>query len=596
MKNTIKIMNSFFKSVFATMLGGFFLFLVFFLILIGVISAIASSGNKKILVEKESVLYLDLSQPVVERTSKNPFENMNYFSGKTNKPLGINDITQAIANAKTDDRIKGILINAAGVNADYASIEPIRNAIDSFKRSGKFIYAFGDNIPQNAYYLASAADSVFINPVGGIDFRGIYLELMFFKKALDKLDVEVQIVRHGKFKSAIEPFILEKMSDENRRQMQQLASGIWGHLLDRISDSRKIPVDTLNKVADSLFAFDAGKALQYKLVDGIIYRDELDSRINKRIGHKSDESLRLVSMNDYITDTKWKNVSIESKRIAVIYAYGDITMNQDGSGGIGGIELSRTIRKAVTDSTIKAIVLRVNSPGGDALASEMIWREVSNATKIKPVVVSMGTYAASGGYYISCAASYIFAEPTTITGSIGVFGMIPNFQKLMNDRVGITTDGISTNANSEYLTTSKAMSPFTRQTIQKEIEKIYGIFIKRVGDGRKMDISMVDSIGQGRVWSGIDGKKLGLVDELGGLNAAIGKAAKLAKLDKYEIVELPKQKEFLDELIASFTETEVSEQRLQQVMGQYYVLYKTLVSVKRMSNIQARLPFVVNFN
>ncbi len=589
-------MNNFFKTVFATMLGGFFLFLILFLLLLGLVFAIASSGEKKELVEKESVLYLDLSYPLVERSSNNPFENMNFMTGKPEKSFAIREVTNALDYASTDDRIKGILINAAGVNADYASIEPIREALDSFKSSGKFVYAFGDNITQNAYYLSSAADSVFVNPIGGIDFRGIYMELMFFKKALEKLDVDMQIVRHGKFKSAIEPFILEKMSDENRTQMQHLASGIWSHILSKISISRKIPVDTLNRVADSLFAFDAEKALQFKLVDGLCYKDQVDKKILKRMGKSSSDPLKLVSMSNYLTDTKWKMIEFEKDRIAVIYAFGDITMNQTGNEGIGGIQLATTIRSAVSDSSIKAIVLRVNSPGGDALASEMIWREVSNAIKVKPVVVSMGSYAASGGYYISCAANYIFAEPTTLTGSIGVFGVSPNFQKLMNERLGITTDGVSTNANSDYLTTSKPMSKYTSITIQKEIEKIYSIFTQRVAEGRKMSIAEVDSIGQGRVWSGIDGKNLGLVDELGGMNAAISKAADLAKIKKFEVVELPKQKEFFDELISSISNAETSDSYMQKTMGSYYILYKTLVNIKSMSNIQARMPFIVYFN
>ncbi|MPM22821.1 Protease 4 [bioreactor metagenome] len=414
---------------------------------------------------------------------------------------------------------------------------------------------------------------------------------MFFKNALAKLNVDMQIIRHGKFKSAVEPFMLDKMSDENRLQLQTFADGIWGQIVKEVAKSRHMDTARVNVVADSLFALNAEGALKYNIVDSLIYRDQLNTLLLAKTVQTGD--IPFVSLSDYHKSIKEKLLSYNSNRIAVIYAFGEINNGKYQHGTISGKHMSKVIREAAADSSIKAIVLRVNSPGGDALASDMIWREVYLANKIKPVVVSMGDYAASGGYYISCAARKIYAEPTTLTGSIGVFGVIPNMQKLFNEKLGITFDEVKTNQHSDYIGTTKPMSDFDKATIQSQIEDIYATFVKHVAEGRNMTPEAVDSIGQGRIWCGTDAIRIGLVDELGGIYEAIAYAAQAANITEYSVEELPVQKDFLTTLMEDFgSETKVEGNKIiEQQLGEFAPLYEAWQKATQMSGIQARLPY-----
>jgi protease-4 len=582
-------MKEFFKMMFASMTGCLITVLVVFFVMMGVISGLMSSGDSEIVVEDKTVLVIELNKAIVERTTDNPFENIDFASMKSDKSLGLNQILATIKYAATDERIGGILLDLSGLDAGYATIEAIRNQLDTFKASGKFVFAYGDSYSQKAFYLASIAQKLYLNPKGSIEFKGLYMESMFFKGALEKLEVDAQIIRHGKFKSAVEPFMLDKMSDANRLQLQTFANSLWGQVVDQISKSRAVNTASLNSIADSLLAWDASGALKYKLVDGLVYRDELESLLNTK--SETEGGAPTLSLSDYYSSVKEKMFKYSENRIAVIYAFGEINNGKASYGTISGKAMSKTIRDAANDPAIKAIVLRVNSPGGDALASEMIWREVYLANKIKPVVVSMGDYAASGGYYISCAARRIYAEPTTLTGSIGVFGVIPNLQKMFNNKLGITFDGVKTNDHSDYIGVNKPMSDFDRAVIQKQIEDIYATFVQRVADGRKMTNADVDSIGQGRIWCGVDALRIGLVDELGGIDYAIAYAAKEAGISEYSIEELPIEKDFFTEFVENMQSDTRTADIMRSELGDFAPLFDAWQRATQMSGVQTRLPF-----
>lgn len=586
-------MRDFFKMMFASMLGFFLTMILLGFLFLIIMMGMVASFEKEVTVSDKSVLKINLKYAVPERSSNNPFEEFNFTSMKTEKQLGLNAILQSIRYAAEDDRISGILLDLSTVPSAYATIEAIRNALDTFKLSGKFIYAYGDNLSQKAYYLATVADKVFMNPLGYLEFKGIYLEIMFFKKTLEKLEVDAQIIRHGKFKSAVEPFMLEKMSDSNREQLNTYIGGIWKHILKNISKNRNISTDSLNVIADNLYTWDANGALKYKMVDALIYRDELEQMISKKLALEEDENIPFLALGKYYENIKARLMTFEDDKIAVIYASGEIVNGNNSSDVIDGKRMAECIRQARADSSIKAIVLRVNSPGGDALASEMIWREVYLTNQVKPVIVSMGDYAASGGYYIACAARRIFAEATTLTGSIGVFGVIPNMQRLFNNKLGVTFDNVKTNEHSDYFSVTHPMSEFDQAVILKQIESIYFTFIQRVADGRNMSSTEVDSLGQGRIWSGLDALENGLVDELGGIYDAIDFAAEEAGLSEYSVVELPKQKDFIEELISDITEQSSVKEKIMMELGVFAPMYEAYMHLQKVQGIQARLPYFI---
>ena len=590
-------MKQFFKMMLASMAGYFVLSLIMCLIFFSMLVSIASFTKKTTVeIDRNSVLTLKLDQAIPDRTSNNPFADFNFASMESKKSQGLDNILKALKRAATDDKIKGIFLDLNDVPAGIASIEEIRNALLDFKKSGKFIISYSDDYTQKAYYIASVADQIYLNPQGSITFKGLAAELMFFKGTLEKLDVKAQIIRHGKFKSAIEPFILDKMSDANREQYQKLLDGIWKQMLDGISAMRNISNLDLNLIADSLKIQTAEDALKYKLVDKLYYRDEVLAAINTKLGMGKDEDISFVSLTKFLNSKEGKTrITFGKKKIAVIYATGEIGSGKGDEKSIGSDGLSEAIRDARGDSSVRAIVLRINSPGGSALASEVIWREVVLARKVKPVVVSMGDVAASGGYYIACGASKIYAQPNTLTGSIGVFGLIPNLGDFFKNKLGITFDMVATNKHSDYITTYRSLEPFETGVLTNQVEHTYKVFVSHVAEGRKMTAADVDSIGQGRVWSGIDAKRIGLVDDIGGLQKAIDEAAKLAGLTDYKIADYPKFKDPFTQIIESLTGDERSEE-IKAALGENYIYYEYLQNLKSHKGIQARLPFDIQVN
>lgn len=587
-------MRQFFKFMFASMLGFLICFFILAALLIaGISTMIKSSEDEVFKISENSVLVLKLDDEIMDRASKNPFDNFNFSSLKSNHQHGLNEILKDIQKAKNDHNIKGIYLQLSTIPAGIATVDEIRNALLDFKSSNKFIISYSEHYTQKAYYLATAADAIYLNPAGDMDWKGLSAQLLFFKGMLEKLEVEPEIIRHGKFKSAIEPFILDKMSDANRIQTKAFIGSIWNHLLQGIMKQRKIEIDQLNALANNMTVNSAEDAVMAKLIDKLMYDDEVQLELNKRLKQKSDDKVSLVSLSKYhkVADSAHERLSMD--KIAVIFAQGDIESGEGDEKTIGSEKLAAAIREARNDSKVKAIVLRVNSPGGSALASDVIWRETVLAKKQKPLVVSMGDLAASGGYYISCAADKIIASPTTITGSIGVFGVMMNAQKLLNNKLGITIDTVKTNYHADAGTALRPSSAEEKAFMQKSVEKIYDDFIGKVAEGRHKTKAEIDSIGQGRVWSGVDALRLGLIDEMGGLEAAIAAAAKLAKIKEYRIYNLPKQKDALEQLVNDIS-GDVETKVIKKELGQSYNYVQQMRSFAKANNtVQMRMEYAV---
>jgi protease-4 len=589
-------MKQFFKFTLASILGVMVAGLLLFFITIGIISAMVSSSDEPAQTESNSVLLLKFDHEIVDRAQKNPLEGLDFGMFKGNKTVGLNDILDCIRKAKTDENIRGIYLNPTDIQAGMASVEEIRSALKDFKTSGKFIYAYGEYLSQKAYYLVTVADTLVLNPQGSVDFRGLGGERSFYKNALEKLGVEIQIVRHGKFKSAVEPFILDKMSDENRLQTETYLKSIWNEMLTDISASRKMGFDELNDIADMVATFrKADFAKQKNLVDRLKYKDQVIDDLKKLTGTSVSSDVKAVDIFHYIkVPEKRAQKGLARQKIAVIYASGGIDASVSDDG-IKSEDLSKTIREARRDSSIKAIVLRINSPGGSAYGSDVIWREVKLAAATKPVIASMGDVAASGGYYIAAAADTIMADRTTITGSIGIFGMIPNVSKLMSDKLGITTDVVMTNEHSDMISIVRPMSTFERDLMQQTIEEGYDTFISRVADGRKMDKTAVDAIGQGRVWAAPNAKEIKLIDSYGGLTDAIALARKMAKLDNFRIVNLPKLKDPFEELMKEISGS-AKATFMKDEMGEGYKYYEQLRGLISQRGILARMPYDIDIH
>ncbi len=588
-------MKQFLKFFLASVLGTFITLVIIFLILFGmIVSMITFSSKQEVVLEENTLLTIQLDQQIFDRKPGNPFEGFDFQGMKAAKNFGLDDILKNISKAKEDPKIKGILLDLSEVSAGTSQVEEIRNALLNFKESGKFVVSYADNLSQKAYYLASAANEIYLQPEGAVDFKGIMVDVAFYKNTLEKLGVEAQIIRHGKFKSAVEPFMLDKMSPENREQIQQFVGTIWNNLVAAISKSRNIPESRVNEIADSLLTTTANGALKCRFVDKLMYRDELVDNLKTRLGVDSAGKINSVEFDKYMDapDPVKKKID-RSKRIAVIYATGEVESGEGEENTIGSKNIPEAIRDARMDEKVKAIVLRVNSPGGSALVSDIVWREIEMAKKVKPVIASFGDVAASGGYYIACGANKIFAMPNTITGSIGVFGMIPNAQKLLAEKLGINYDMVKTNQNSEYISLNRPLSQYQKDVILGGIEDIYDVFTSHVAAGRKMTQASVDSIGQGRVWSGVDAKKLGLIDEFGGLDAAIAEAAKLAGIENYKIMVLPEPKSPFEEIFGEMSGSS-GESRLEKELGEYYAPIKTLRNLVKIQGPIARMPYDLN--
>lgn len=583
-------MMKFIKKLFISTITTIISFIIIVFVIVGLAAiSFSDSGSEISEIQNNSILKINLNSSITDRGSSNDIDISNIIN-QSQQNLGLNEILSSIEKAKNDDRIKGIYLNIENPNASIATIEEIRNKLQEFKDStDKFIVSYSEIYSQSAYLISSVAHQIYMHPEGILELKGLAYQGMFFKNALEKLDVEAQIIRHGKFKSAVEPFMLDKMSESNRVQTRGFLTSIWEDIKDEITEDRPLDVQEVNLIAENFLIQKANDAVKYKLIDKLMYKDELIDSLKSKLNITDSQDLNVVSLGNY------KNAKLEGKKysknkIAVIYATGEISGGEGDNQSIGSEGLSKAIRKARKDDKIKAIVLRVNSPGGSALASETILREMALAKKEKTTVVSMGDVAASGGYYIACQADTIVANPTTITGSIGVFGVLFNAQNMMNNTLGINVDTVKTNSFADLGTPFRPLTTVERNIIQNSVENIYDTFISRVADGRNMTKNQVDEIGQGRVWSGRDALELGLVDVLGGLEKSIELAAEMAKLNDYRIVNLPKEKDPFQEILDEVMNGQIRNSILKKELGQFYPQFKEIQELRKMDDIQMRMP------
>lgn len=589
--------GAFFGSILGLLITGVIMALIIGVFIATALKGTFDGGPKLFNTKENSVLHLKINGPINERGVDNPFEELDLGPFMPPAVLGVRGIVKSIEYAKTDDNIKGIYLDIKHIEAGFATVEEIRNALIDFKTSKKFVYAYSEVYSQKGYYLASTATKLYMNPQGGMEFKGLSAQLMFFKNMLEKLSIEMQIFRHGKFKSAIEPFMLDKMSEANRLQTETYMNSIWNSILDGISKERGMSIEKLNELANNLSIDSPESALNNKLVDGLLYEDEVMNLLKTELKLKEKDKIAFAEVSKYqknVKDPK-KKIGTKQPKIALIFAVGSIESGEGDEETIGSDRIAKAIKEARMDSSVKAIVLRVNSPGGSALASDVIWREMTLAKKVKPTVVSMGDVAASGGYYISCSADRIFAQPNTITGSIGVFGVLPNAQKAFADKLGINIDTVNTNKHSDVGTIFRAVDKEEYAYIQNGVEKVYETFIGRVAEGRKTTTALVDSIGQGRVWSGVDALKINLVDELGGTNEAIAYAAKMAKITDYKIEEMPKRKDPFS-MFLNNKEDEMEARLIKKNLGAQYQFLLHVQNIINLKGVQARLPYELNIN
>lgn len=585
-------MKEFFKYVFATVVGiiltGVFTFILFFLMLIAI--GMSSGGSS---VAKHSVLKLDLAGTISERAEENPFAEI--FGNDLLKEQGLDDLVAAIRNAAVNDRVEGIYIQGGALATDYASAQELRKAILDFKKSKKFVIAYGEQYSQLAYYIATAADTILLNPNGMVDLHGIAAEPIFYKDLLDKIGVKMQVFRVGTYKSAVEPFIATEMSEANREQITSYVNDIWSFISKDIAASRKLQVAQINQFADNYIVLSDTKDLvKNKLVDQLVYIDEVRDKLRALSGKDKVSFVRPTDLIDADVET----MKALDDHIAVYYAAGEI-VDQSTTSAFGseteivGKDVVKDLDELAQNEKVKAVVLRVNSPGGSAFASEQMWRAVQKLRQQKPVVVSMGGLAASGGYYLSCGADYIFADPTTITGSIGIFGLIPDASGLLTEKLGLHFDVVKTNESSDFGTMSRAFNPAESAALQSYIERGYSLFLNRVSTGRKKPTAQIDSIAQGRVWTGNQALGIGLVDKLGTLNDAIAEAARRANLSGPAVVGYPKKGAWIDQF-ANLTKGNYLENHLRQQLGIYYRPLRFAYSLEGRDKLQARIPYEPN--
>ena len=589
-------MKDFLKNVLATITGiillGMIMGILSIISMVGLAASSAGSTN----VEENSVFTLMLSGQLQERTADNPF---SMLSGEVSENLGLDNILSAIRKAKDNENIKGIYIEAGLFSSDTpASAHAIREALLDFKKSGKWVFAYADSYTQTTYYICSAADKVYLNPQGMVDWHGLAANPYFVKDLLAKFGVKYQLCKVGKYKSAPEMMTADKMSEPNREQVTVYLQGIWDVMLKEVSASRKISVDSLNAYADRFMALaDQKDLVKMKLIDKLMYTDEVKGEVKKMLKLDKDDKISQLTLSD-MADVKGKKK--EGEQIAVYYAYGDIVDSE--IGGLMSDEQSivantvcKDLEKLKDDDDVKAVVLRVNSPGGSAYASEQIWRAVTQLKAKKPVVVSMGGYAASGGYYISCAANYIYSEPTTITGSIGIFGMFPDFSGLLTDKLGVKFDEVKTNKHAAFGTIARPFNAEEIAMLDEYIGRGYELFRKRVADGRKQPVEKIEEIAQGRVWLGNDALKIKLVDAIGSLDDAVKKAAELAKLKEYHANSYPAEASWIDQLLDKVSKNNsYLDAELHEALGEYYEPLRFVKTINQRSAIQARIPYYIN--
>lgn len=581
----------FLGNLLAAIIGTLIAFGIIFVMFL-VFASLMSVGQGNVVVKENSVLELQLQHPINDYVGA---DKSDPFTGLFNINQGLDEILHAIRVAKEDHNIMGISLRNNVLMAGLSQTKAIRDVLEDFLASGKFIYAYGDFYSQKDYYLASVANEVYLNPVGMMEFKGLSSEVLFFKDLQEKTGIKMEVIRHGKYKSAVEPFLANEMSDANRTQIKELLDGLWSSILVDISESRDISVDNLNHIADTLGTRTPNYAVLTGLVDGVLHYDEYETLLKDTLGLAADKDINYVSIADYIPTANNKKLKSGKDQIAVIYAQGEIWYGEGGPNVIGQGIINKALKKARDDKDVKAIVVRVNSPGGSALASDIIWREIEITKEVKPVVVSMGDVAASGGYYIAAGADKIFAEPTTITGSIGVFGTIPNISGLAGN-IGINAEQVGTNKNAMAYSLFEPMKDEFRSNVQEGIENIYNTFLDRVSQGRGITVAQADSLAQGRVWSGLDAKRLGLVDELGGLDDAVAEAANLAGIEQYSIKKFPKYKSGFEQLMEDLggTSAKAKTALIEKEIGvEAYSLLKQIKSIMENEGVQARMPFTL---
>ncbi len=589
-------MKDFFKNVFATFVGIFLFVLVTLLLGFVCIFGMVLSSGSTTEIENNSVLVINLSGPLSERSDKNV---MAEFIGNVASGVSLEDVLSGIEKAKTNKNIKGIYIEAGAFAPNsYASLQEIREALIDFKKSHKWIVAYGDSYTQSSYYLASVANDVYLNPQGMLDWHGLSSQRIYLKDMLAKFGVKMQVSKVGTYKSATEMFTEEKMSDADRQQTSTYLNGIWKYLLKGVSESRNIPIAKLNEYADSLITFaNPTSYLKMKLIDKLLYTDQVRNEVKKRLGINSDDEIHQI----LLTDLKAVEPAKGGSEVAVYYAYGDIvdspvsntSFNQHS---IVGKDVCNDLKELMDDDDVKAVVIRVNSGGGSAFASEQMWHQIMELKKVKPVVVSMGGYAASGGYYMSVPANWIVAEPTTITGSIGIFGMFPDFSGLASEKLGVKFDEVKTNKNGTFGSTMRPLTPDEMRMLQVYIDRGYTTFKNRVAQGRNLTMAQVEAIAQGHVYTGEDALKIKLVDELGGLDKAVKKAAQLAKIENYHTVSYPSPVNWFDQIFGENVQDNYLNEQLYTSLGIFYQPFSILRTINQQSAIQARLPYIININ
>lgn len=590
-------MKDFIKSVLATMVGIFGFFIVMgVLTMMSIIGMVASSSAAQN-VEENSVFVLNLSGAISDQGTDNP---LSLFTGDDSQSTGLNNILSAIKKAKTNDDIKGIYIEAGALMTNYATLQEIRNALADFRKSGKWIVAYGDYYTQGAYYVASVANKVYINPKGIVDWHGIGAQTMFYKDFMAKFGVKCEVVKVGTFKSATETFTEEKMSDANRLQTQTFINGTWQNICTAVSKSRGISIDSLNSYADSYLALQSTEMLmKAKMVDGMMYSDKVKDAVKKMMKLEKDDDIAQLTLSDMLNV---KDEKVEGDKIAIYYASGDIVQDPKAATMFGNNDyiasrkVCKDLEDLMNDDDVKAVVVRINSGGGDAYASEQMWHQMSELRKVKPVVVSMGDYAASGAYYMSAPASWIVAQPNTLTGSIGIFAVIPDFSGLVTSKLGVRFDEVKTNRNSTFGNTMAR--PFNAEEtamLQASVNRGYNLFRQRVADGRHLPIESVEKIAQGRVWLATDALNIKLVDQLGGIDDAVKKAAELAKLKEYYTSDYPAAASWMDNLLNSMTSSGTYlDAQLRQTLGELYQPFTVLRSIDKREAIQARIPYAIS--
>lgn len=597
-------MKSFLKYTLATIVGVFIVHIILFILFMGVVGTIATLSNKTAPVKPNSILTIQLNGEIFDRTSDNLFDQIDFLSMSSKNTFGLNNILQSIRKAATDDNIKGIYLDLTEIQGNFgalATTEEIRNALLQFKTSGKFIYSYSNlGYSQKSYYLATAADKIYVNPESPLLLAGMSSSISFYKETLDKLGIQPEVVKVGKFKSAVEPFISTEMSEANRRQVQRYLDSSWGTIVKGISESRRISVDSIQAITDKFDIYTTKQFCDWGFFDGTFYEDEMLALLKKETNSDSTAKLNTIGLNDYRKAPQVSTATGKDK-IAIVYAQGEIGSEQSNTSI--GPELAKTIRKVREDDKVKAIVLRVNSPGGSALTSEIIWREVDLATQKKPLIVSMGNVAASGGYYISCAADTIVADPSTLTGSIGIFGLFFSGEKLIKDKMGIQTNVVKTNEHSDFggsyplplPISNRPLTAYEKNVLQNYVNQGYETFLNRVMAGRGISRDSLDAIAQGRVWTGEDALKIGLVDVLGGMDDAVKIAAAKAGLEHYSIVEYPVEKNPVEELLNSLTGS-IKMRMIKEEMGAFYETWAKIKNITEQQGLIARIPYDIEPN